>query len=1015
MKAKYLILSAAFFLLCFAGKNSFAGSKNQSKFNGDVVVSGVRQARISLDGVWKFSLNPPAEFWKNNIDPDSWQDIAVPGDIWAQGFKFDTDMPIAYKQKIEIPADYKGQRILLHFDAVHNLATVWVNGVEVTTHQGGFTPWDCDITEYVEPGKSSWIALRVTDLKREISFNGKAQRAIGGLTRSVELRARPMTFFQLPIVSSPFDDEFQNATLKVVGRVTSPTKKATASFRLFDPSGKEVKLPNTTIPLDKEVASFTVPVEKPIQWDAEHPNLYRLEITVKAPGQSTASYSKQIGFRDIRFDTSNNLLINGKIVKLRGANRHLSNPTGGKVPTSEYEQLDTELAKEANLNFFRTSHYPPGTGLLDNCDQLGIYVTVESAIVDAGKSIRPSKDMQDDTASTKHFLSQLEEMLLNYGSHPSAIIWSTANESVYGLNFLESYKLCKELDPSRPVIASYQMKEDDKHESYDVKSSHYPKWNRDFTQVEMPTIYDEWMHVPGHGANEWIHDPNGRDYWGRSLDKAWTNLFPADGSIGGAIWNYIDDVTYLPDPIKITGKGPHRFVNPEDVRMATPVGTGNVFGVARWGIIDEWRRKKPEFWNTKKAYSPIKLLTREVSTFEEDKPLVLPVQNRFDHTDLGEISMKVSYNGKSKIVKCASLAPHATGELKIPADNWQTGTELGIEFLDPYQRVVDIYTIAIGNKEPAAINLLNGGAQIEKHGNQLQISGEQFTFDINMETGLFESYTTAGVKQAFVGPYLHLYQLEEYFHESPENNQVRGMTTIYDGPELATWKLKSIAIDEINNIVHVAVKGNYAEIEASYTYIIGNNGRLDVDYAFSNIPALETPNKIREGEGPLTLEAGIKFQMNDAIDELAWKRKGYWSYYPEGHLGALSGRVPMFTEKKPVYRQYPDQPWEMDVHDWFYQGVNVPEGKLMPNIARAARLGIYEYSLIDKESKTSLTVYGNGINIAGRFNQAADMNYYLFILDTLDYHLRWGNYSAQYRPETERKGKVQLILKSTEL
>lgn len=980
---------------------------------GTLKVSGVASAVIRLDGIWKFNMKAPEEFWKNEFVPDAWGDMPVPGDIWAQGVEFWYDQPVAYKKRIDIPADFVGQRVILHFDAVHNLATVWVNGQEVTTHQGGWTPWECDITDHVTPGQAAWVTLRVTDLSREISFNGKAQRPIGGITRSVELRARPATFFQLPIVSTPFDGGFENATLQVVGRVTRPAPGAQASFRLFDSSGKEIKLDPHTVPLDQEIVTFKTPVARPVLWDAEHPNLYRLEITVKGKGQSDATYSRRIGFRDIRFDGKHNLLINGKVVKFRGANRHLSNPTGGKVPTAEYERLDTELAKEANMNFFRTSHYPPGVGLLEQCDEIGMYVTVESAIEGGGQPGRPSEGMHDDPAATRYFLSQLEEMVLNYGSHPSVIIWSTANESRYGLNFLESYKLCKRVDPSRPVIASYQQIEDAKHESYDIYSYHYPTWNCDFTKVTMPTFYDEWIHVLGHGAPEWFHDPNGRDYWGRSLDMAWTSLFPADGSLGGAIWNYIDDVTYLPDPglnLK-THDRPRRFLAPGSVRCHTPVPRGNVFGVARWGVIDEWRRKKPEFWNTKKAYSPVRVLVREVTDFQPGQPLSLPVHNRFDHSDLAEITMRVTYDGSQRALKCDALAPHAQGKLTIPAAGWREGTELRIEFMDQAGRIVDIENIAIGKPVTPQPVRATPGAKIEKADDRMLLVCGKAVFTLNAGTGLFESFADKAASHTFAGPHLHLYLTDEYFEKIPENNQERGRTVTYDGPDVATWKLLKLETESQSGVVRLRVEGSYGDIGVMYTYTIGGNGRLDVDYAFTNIPPLVASNKLREESGQITLEAGIKFKMDDSFDRLTWHRKGYWTYYPDGHQGALKGSVPLFTEVKPPWRQHPGQPWESDVHDWFYQGVDVPAGKLMPNIAKSAKMGIYDYTLSAGPSDGALTVYGNGEGLSARFMRVANGDYELHLLDTLDYRLRWGNYSAKHPITSARSGTVRLEAK----
>lgn len=655
-------------------------------------------------------------------------------------------------------------------------------------------------------------------------------------------------------------------------------------------------------------------------------------------------------------------------------------------------------------------------GLVEQCDELGIYVTVESAIVDVGKSFRPSKGMQDDPEATRHFLSQLEEMVLHYDSHPSVIIWSTANESVYGRNFLESYQLCRQLDPSRPVIASYQIKHDVNHESYDIESKHYPEWNSDFSKVTMPTFYDEWIHALGHGANEWFHDPNGRDYWGRSLDLTWTNLFPAHGSIGGAIWNYIDDVTYLPDPtIHLeTHQGPRRFIRPGNVRTYTPEPRGNVFGVARWGIIDEWRRKKPEFWNTKKAYSPVRLLTREVTNFQSGESLRLPVHNRFDHSNLSEIDLRMTYDNVTITVACDAVEPHAQGYLTIPPHDWRNESTLKLEFIDRAGRIIATEVVRMGESKPRAIAAATPGARLEKAGGKLRVVGGKTAYVIDAGSGLFESIEINGTLHSMVGPHLHLYQAEEYFEKTPEDNQTRGKIVAYDGPDLDTWVLETFSTDQKDGVVRVQVEGLYGTVRAHYQYAIGLNGRLDVDYRYSGIPLLETPNKLRERGGPLTLEAGIKFRVSDTFERLSWSREGYWSYYPEDHLGALTGSVPLFSTAKPIYRQHPDQPWEMDVHDWFYQGVDAPPGKLIPNIAKAAKQGIHAYTLSAGHPREGLTVLGDGDRVAARFDRAADGAYYLYILDTIDYRLRWGNYSPQRRPTEERSGTARLHAESAE-
>jgi len=167
-------------------------------------LDGVENADVSLNGSWHFQLPAPEQFWQEQAEPTDWKTMPVPGDVFREGHAIKEDLPFAYKKKISIPADFAGQQIRLRFEGAHDYTRVWVNGQFIRDHQGGWTPWECDITSVVKPGQDAWIALELTDKSKDIAFNGKRLRPIGGLVRSVSLQARPKTFFEFPIVSSPF-------------------------------------------------------------------------------------------------------------------------------------------------------------------------------------------------------------------------------------------------------------------------------------------------------------------------------------------------------------------------------------------------------------------------------------------------------------------------------------------------------------------------------------------------------------------------------------------------------------------------------------------------------------------------------------------------------------------------------------------------------------------------------------------------------------------------------------------
>lgn len=194
-------------------------------------------------------------------------------------------------------------------------------------------------------------------------------------------------------------------------------------------------------------------------------------------------------------------------MKLRGACRHDIHPTLGRTTTAELDSLDVILFKRSNMNFVRTSHYPPTERFLEYCDRYGIYVESETAVcfVDTyrQKNYAPGKT-QDSAEFTPRYLSQCREMVKSFRSHPSILFWSIGNESVYGTNFQQCWDWVKATDKTRPVIFSYPGSVGEKKPVYDILSMHYQdvngnlnQWNRSthgFQGEGIPALFDEWAH-----------------------------------------------------------------------------------------------------------------------------------------------------------------------------------------------------------------------------------------------------------------------------------------------------------------------------------------------------------------------------------------------------------------------------------------------------------------------------------------------------------------------------------------
>ena len=186
--------------------------------------------------------------------------------------------------------------------------------------------------------------------------------------------------------------------------------------------------------------------------------------------------------------------------------------------------LDVLLAKEANINFIRTSHYPPSESFLDLCDDTEYTLRMNPqfalSIPTGEEYYRPSERAQD---FSERYLSQLREMVSNHYNHPSVIIWSMGNESAFGLNFKNAYDYVKANEVTRPVIFSYPGLVPDGVEGYDILSMHYPgvdgtmeqygKATQAFNYPQMPVIFDEWAHVACYNGSR-AENPNVRNFWG---------------------------------------------------------------------------------------------------------------------------------------------------------------------------------------------------------------------------------------------------------------------------------------------------------------------------------------------------------------------------------------------------------------------------------------------------------------------------------------------------------------------
>jgi len=899
-------------------------------------VAGVSNAVLSLNGTWKFTLSPPTEFWLNSSDPAAWPEVSVPGELVMQGFGISRDVEYPYKRPVLIPPDFKGKRIILRFDGVYSYARVWVNGVLVRKHHGGFTSWDCDITNHVTPGEAAWITVGVTDRSDEISYGSNyAKHYIGGILRDVKLVALPSTQATRLQLETDLDPAYSDATLQVTAAIAfHGAPRATLKLQLKDPDNHEVGLRPGSVDFtaEKTEARLDIPVPAPRKWDAEHPNLYTLEATVVVDGVAVETLERKIGFRKLEI-RGNKLYVNGKEVKLRGACRHDVHPLRGRSTTPELDEREALLFRDANLNFVRTSHYPPSEKFLEACDRYGVYVEEETAVcfVDAEWNVS-RLGSQSDPDFLSRYMTQFSEMIERDRSHPSVLMWSLGNESRWGTNIAKEYAYAKREDPSRPLIFSYPATVPSGTAGYDIWSEHYPKVDGDLKSPGVPKLNDEYGHVSCYNIETLKRDPGVRDFWGESIRRFWDNCFASEGCLGGAIWGSIDEVFMLPD---------------------SPVGYGE------WGIVDGWRRPKPEYWLTKKAYSPIHISDSPVANPGPGKPLTLPIQNRFDHTDLNELAINWSVAPDSGTVTHFSLPPHGSGTLSIPARAWQNGDVLNLKFYRPGRILVDEFNLTLGKPAPVFPKVQGPAPAVIANTNTLRVAGPDFTITFSRQTGLITEGTFRGSRLLEGGPYLNL-----------------------GAVSLPTWWLTKLSYSTTPDEAVVDISGRYMAVrggeergKTEFQVRIDGAGLITTHYTVFDLPEDAS-------------EVGVSYELSNDVDRLTWRKNSLWSVYPADHIGRPQGVAMKVNGEK--YRTEPAHPWAEDSNDFFLFGSN-DVGERGTNDFRSLKADVFYASCVLSGTNLRLRAESEGM-VAVRAGVRAGGKV-IFSVDNLWGYpdLGWGN------------------------
>lgn len=637
---------------------------------------------ISLNGTWKFHFVPepsqrPMNFWEIGYDVSNWDTIPVPSNWEMQGY----DKPIycnveyphantppfikarpgyndggknyginpvgSYVRTFTIPSSWDNHRTFIHFGGIYSAAFVWLNGKYVGYTQGANNATEFDITKHLIKGKENTLAVQVFRWSDGSYLECQDMFRMSGIFREVYLYNTPKTAIRDHYITSDISfngEKAMNANVNIMlsidNRDNDTKANKTFAVKLFAPDGtvvSEKSIEQTDIK-DGAKINFSIPVTNPQLWSAEIPNLYTLHVIQKDnQANDEMAFATKVGLRKI--EVKNSLLyINNKRVFLKGVNRHDTSPLHGRAVTVDEMLRDVILMKQNNINTVRTSHYPNDYRMYAMYDYYGLYTVDEADLEDhANQSISERKSW------IPAFVDRIDRMVLRDRNHPCVVMWSLGNESGAGENFKHCYDAAKRLD-SRPVhYEGTRVSGPYGGGKYsDFYSKMYPgiAWmNQNTSNLDKPMFICEYAHAMGNAIG--------------NFDKYWDIIEASNSTIGGCVWDWVDQSIYNPQLMK---KGIYRLTTGYDYPGPHQ---GNFCSN---GIINSSRQESAKLKEVKAVHQFVKFNLKNVDTNKNTATIAIKNTYAFLNLQNMNLAYEVSKDGFVVSKKTIQLPSVASGD-----------------------------------------------------------------------------------------------------------------------------------------------------------------------------------------------------------------------------------------------------------------------------------------------------------------------------------------------------------------
>ncbi|TWT71730.1 glycoside hydrolase family 2 TIM barrel-domain containing protein [Crateriforma conspicua] len=917
---------------------------------------------VSLNGTWKFRYvdstdQRPLDFYAKDFQGKNWATFPVPANWELQGFgqpiytnitypftpgilnpdlKFDwkgpmpplppriyRDNPVgSYFRDFEVPSEWAGHSVVLHFGGVSSAFYVWVNGHRVGYSQGSRLAAEFDITEYLTPGRNR-LAVQVFRWSDGSYLEDQDMWRLSGIHRDVMLLAQPAVSLSDIDARAILDDQYQDGTLKIRPRIWLKDPDADLDgwklrATLYDAQTKNVVADGMEIsvgaivnerwaPRDvNEFGLLSTEIPNVKKWTAETPHLYQLLLEVVGPGGDVAEVRTQkVGFRTIEFDEQNQLLVNGQVVKIMGVNRHDHNPRFGKALRREDYLRDVMLMKQFNFNAVRTSHYPNDPYFYDLCDQHGIYVMDEANI----ECHHLGSYIPQQTSWAMPILSRISRMVQRDKNHPCVISWSMGNESGCGPAFAAAAGWIKDFDPSRfihyegaqgdPTDPDHQPGAGYKSQTFpsmsnpndppyvDVISRMYPQYEQvgnmaDDPRLDRPIIYCEYLHAMGNSVGTL------GDYW--DVIRSKPNL------IGGYIWDMIDQGLERTD----AETGQSYFAYGGD--YGDVPNDGNF---CLNGVFASDRTPKPHAYECKYVFQPVAfdLVDKVSGKFR--------LVNRLAFTNLKRYEFRWQIQRDGVVISSGRLdtldvAPGADQvvHVNLERNQWDPSSEYWFRFsahetsarawCDPgFEVAYEQFLLQDATPKTDQLNANNGTLDTIELQDRIQVFGDRLRAAVSKKTGFLTALIIDGneiLRQPLRPNFRRaLTDNDRRFRRLEQNSRVWWQLDEKLRLESCRLAEPDDGSDEDADAGGVAVEVTYGTehpIELTMVYRFHPGGRVRVEMDLDADPSL--PELIRFGA---TMGIPPEYQQTEYFGQ------GPWEAYPDRQRSAKVGRYQLPTDE----------------------------------------------------------------------------------------------------------------------